>query len=147
MENTLFNLLPQRPPLLLLDQVNNKTVEAFSAEVTITKESLLFNGESVPAWAGIEYMAQAVAAYHSSFIRESDNVEVGFIVGVRNYKSKVSDFLLGQKLFMKVEEVIIDNGIGSFNTSITINDEVVTETKMTTYIPTNDLLNKIKEDV
>ncbi len=144
MEEVLFNLLPQRPPLLLLDSVNNESIEAFSAETVITKDSLLLSGDSVPAWAGIEYMAQAVAAYHSSFIKEGDKVEIGFIVGVRNYKSKVSDFKIGEKLVMNVEEIVIDNGIGSFNTTISIDGKVVTETKMTTYIPTKELLLKFK---
>ena len=60
----LDELIPHRPPMVLLDAVESFDPDALSltARVTITPESLFCEPEGVPNWVAIEYMAQTAAA-------------------------------------------------------------------------------------
>ena len=56
-------LVPHAGPMVLLDRVISADDENLCAEVRIRADSLFCVAGEVGAWAGLEYMAQAIGAY------------------------------------------------------------------------------------
>ncbi|PRC95145.1 hotdog family protein [Solimicrobium silvestre] len=114
------SLIPHKDPMVLLDRVIAVDAESLCAELTITPESRFFDGAGVGAWIGIEYMAQAIAAFagYSAQQRE-EAVKVGFLLGSRRYECSCSSFLLGSVLQVQVQRVLQnENGLGAFECTI-----------------------------
>lgn len=111
------DLVPHAGLMSLLDRVIEYEEESLQAEVAIHRDSLFAEDKGVPAWVGIEYMAQTIAAYAGAQRRLNGlNVKVGFLVGSRRYESSHSYFPLGSTLSIEVQrEFQADNGLGVFS--------------------------------
>ena len=113
-------LVPHAAPMLLLDRVVNADADKLCAEVAIADDSLFQTGTGVGAWVGIEYMAQAIAAwagYHAQ--QRGEAVKIGFLLGSRRYDANVPYFATGSTLHVEVQKLLqADNGLGSFACSI-----------------------------
>jgi predicted hotdog family 3-hydroxylacyl-ACP dehydratase len=99
----LQQLLPHRPPMILLTRMVEATATTAACEVDIGPDTQFCGGEGVAAYIGIEYMAQAVAAF-SGFQRHCNGqpIEVGFLISVPKFKSCIQSFRLGQTLRVEV---------------------------------------------
>jgi predicted hotdog family 3-hydroxylacyl-ACP dehydratase len=88
-----------------------------SAEVHITPDSVFADDRGVPAWIGLEYMAQAIAAYGGREERERGGApKIGFLLGTRKYLCDTDSFPFGQKLLIIVRpEMSAESGIQVFN--------------------------------
>ena len=115
-------LVPHAAPMLLLDRVISVDADKLCAQVAIGDDSLFLTGTEtgVGAWVGIEYMAQAIAAwagYHAQ--QRGEAVRIGFLLGSRRYDASVPYFATGSTLHVEVEKLLqADNGLGSFACSI-----------------------------
>ncbi len=116
------DLVPHSGTMSLLDTVIDWDEERLTAQVCIRPDSLfvapLANGsQAVPAWIGIEYMAQAIAAYAGVQARQrGEPVRVGFLVGSRKYTCNQPGFAVGSQLTITVErEMQADNGLSVFS--------------------------------
>ncbi len=80
----------------------------------IGDHNLLFNAESqtVPAYVGIEFMAQSVAAWslHTMRWKNGTTPPIGFLLGSRRYKSLCDEFTQGQTLDIH-EQLMEDSGM------------------------------------
>jgi len=87
------------------------------AEVEIKPDQLFADNGKVPAYVAVEYMAQAVAAFAGLKAVTSDQeVKIGFLLGTRKLVLNGEYFMVGDKLSIKVEEVMTsDNGLSTFN--------------------------------
>lgn len=119
-EWTVDELVPHRGDISLLDRIMGHGDPWLEARAVITRNNLFLEHGEVPAWAGVEYMAQAVAAWAGTQARvEGRPVKVGFLLGSRRYESSVAGFPEGSTLRIRVEqEMIGDNGLGVFNCRI-----------------------------
>jgi predicted hotdog family 3-hydroxylacyl-ACP dehydratase len=96
----------------LLDSIESYSEDGLIASVTIREDSQFITARGVPAWVGIEYMGQAIAAVAGARARDnSEPVQIGFLVSSRRYKSSVSFFEIGDQLQVDVSQVT-DNAIG-----------------------------------
>lgn len=114
------DVVPHSGVMSLLDRVADYTEDWLLAEVAIGPHTLFADEAGVPAWVGIEYMAQAIAAF-AGIQRRQQGLEaaVGFLVGTRKYSSSHSYFPAGTTLKVEVErEFQADNGLGVFACSI-----------------------------
>ena len=81
-------LVPHTGPMCLLDRVIDAGDEHLVAEVTIRADDLFADGGAVGAWVGIEYMAQAVAAWAGWRARVQGGApKIGLLLGTRDYRS------------------------------------------------------------
>jgi len=114
------SLLPHSGLMVLLDRVISVDEESLCAEVTIRPDSLFMGVDGVGSWVGVEYMAQAIAAFAGYAARlNGDVVKVGFLLGTRRYETSCSGFAPGSVLRVHVQRVLqADNGIGSFECHI-----------------------------
>src|SRR5204863_4226908 len=86
------------------------------AEVDVAPDSLFAQADGVPAWVGIEYMAQTIAAWAGGRARRAGREPaVGFLLGSRRYQAHRPAFACGQTVRICTRcEFIGDNGLGQF---------------------------------
>ena len=115
-EYDIDDLVPHSGSMCLLDRVVDYGEDWLHAEVGISPESLFAEERGVPAWVGIEYMAQAIAAYGGLLERAKGNEpKIGFLLGSRNYACDADYFTIGLTLSIKVtRELIAENGLNVF---------------------------------
>jgi len=125
-------LVPHSGTMSLLDQVVEYEDDWLIAEVNIHPDTLFLADNVVPAWIGIEYMAQTIAAFAGIHAKaEQQDVKVGFLLGTRKYASSKSHFVLGSCLKIRVEkEMQSEAGLGVFNCSITCDNNIDSEQEL-----------------
>ena len=113
-------LVPHEGQMVLLDRVVHADDETLIAEVTIGPASLFCDGDGVGSWVGVEYMAQAIAAYagYKAWLR-GEPVKIGFLLGARRYQCSQPLFAIGSVLRVHVQRALQgDNGLGAFECRI-----------------------------
>ncbi len=118
----LAELLPHAGDMILIDQVLSFDEEQIHTRVTV-KPGGLFNRPDggLPAWVGIELMAQSVAAYAGCRARQHGAaVELGFLLGTRKFECNVDHFPAGTELTIHgLRSLEDDNGMGVFECHLT----------------------------
>ncbi|MFP6851425.1 MAG: hotdog family protein [Pseudomonas sp.] len=110
-------LIPHAGNMILIDQVLRFGDDDIETQLTV-RNTGLFNlaDGSLPAWVGIELMAQSVAAYAGCQARLlGEPVELGFLLGTRNFQCNVEHFPAGSLLHIHASRSLQDdNGMGVF---------------------------------
>lgn len=114
------SLVPHSGTMVLLDRVVALADETLCAELVIKPDTLFCDGQGVGAWVGVEYMAQAVAAFAGYEARVRGRpVKVGFLLGSRRYQSHRPSFPVGSTLHIHVQRALQgENGLGAFECRI-----------------------------
>ena len=104
------DLLLHRPPMLLLKSVVRWDERELEALVDPRDSQLFMDADGrIPAWVGIEYMAQAVGALAGiESLRNGQPVRLGFLLGTRRYHAELSHFDPAQELRVTVRELLRD---------------------------------------
>ncbi len=108
-EPRLFELLPHRPPMLLLDKVVAVSARHARSQVTITPQAPFFvSHEGVPTWVALEYMGQT-AALIAGYQLQNGIVEphVGLLLGTRKFSATVPWLRENQTLDVSCEELAV----------------------------------------
>ena len=139
MKYDVLELVPHAQPMSLLDRLVECGVDHVEAEVTITAQTLFLENGSVGGWVGIEYMAQAIAAWAGYHARETGKpVKIGFLLGSRRYLAHVPGFTLGSVLRIKAERELQDAaGLSAFTCSIQRDGESLADATITVFQPEN----------
>lgn len=96
---TLAQTLPHRGDMRLLDEVVGYEAEAVRARVHVRAASAFCESDGVPAWVGLEYMAQAMAVFSGiELLQRGETPRIAFLVGTRRYESIVPSFAIGTTL-------------------------------------------------
>ena len=107
MNNQLYDLIPHREPMLLLNKVIAVADNSSSSEIIISASSSFFlAGRGVPSWIGIEYMGQT-AALIAGYQRINGKVapHVGMLLGTRKYEALVPWFCEDDVLVVTCAEI------------------------------------------
>lgn len=135
-------LVPHAGQMLLLDKVIEYDNESLVAEVVVRGDGLFNVVDQVPAWVGIEYMAQTIAAHGGMMcVLAGKPIQLGFLLGTRRYVSNITAFKVGERLTITVNRIMEDQGLGVFNCHI-IADGIDISAKLNVYQPT-DAKNKV----
>jgi len=128
-------LLPHDGKMVLLDKVLAYDEESLSAELVVRDDGLFGDGKTVPAWLGIEYMAQTVAAHGGMMCYLAGQpINLGFLLGSRKYISNISSFIVGTSLTVQVKRIIEDQGLAVFSCQI-IAEGIDISAKLNVYQP------------
>lgn len=102
----LAQLLPHQPPMILIDRLLEANAREALCEVTITSQSLFLETAGVPAFVGIEYMAQSIAAHigYQHYLAD-EPITLGLLMGTRRVEMCCAFFALGQTLRIHVAHV------------------------------------------
>lgn len=128
-------LLPHEGKMVLLDKVLKYDEESLTAELVVRDDGLFGDGKTVPAWLGIEYMAQTVAA-HGGMMRRlaGQPINLGFLLGSRRFISNVPEITVGTSLTVNVKRIIENQGLGVFACQI-LSEGVDMSAKLNVYQP------------
>ena len=121
-------LLPHDGRMLLLDEFVQHSDAGIMTAVTIRHDSVLCDGSrGVPAWVGMEYMAQAACAYAGVYdARAGLKPRIGLLLGTRSYQANVAILPLAARLIVSADLVMRDDAdLMVFNCRITCNNEVL----------------------
>ncbi|HIV73221.1 MAG TPA: hypothetical protein H9903_19960 [Candidatus Aquabacterium excrementipullorum] len=135
------DLVPHRGDMSWLDRILEVDAESVVAEAVIRPDTFCVDNGQAPAWAGIEYMAQAVAAWEGNRARlEQRPVDLGFLVGTRRYESTVQGFAIGARLRIEGRcELMGDNGLGMFACRVLVDGDCVASANLSVFAPRNGL--------
>jgi predicted hotdog family 3-hydroxylacyl-ACP dehydratase len=119
----LDELVPHRPPMRFLDRmISVDEVEAVAETVVRPDNPLFVATTGLPGYAGLEMMAQAIAAIDGMKRRTGGlPPKIGFLLGCRRYSVSCSSFAEGMKLHI-VAKMVFTNG-EMFNFECHIEDE------------------------
>lgn len=138
-------LLPHGPEMTVIDRLVDYSPQRSVATTTVTEASPFFVRSGVPAWVGIEYMAQTIAAHAGFEARlRGERPAVGFLLGTRSYESEVDEFALGSTLTISVEPVVMEARLAAFQCSIAT-DRVVAKAMINTYQPEAHELAQVRD--
>ena len=114
-------LLPHRGPMLLLDCVLSGDKDSILVEATVPRTAWYLDEQGgMPAWIGIELMAQAIAAHTGLKGRlRGEPPKRGVLLGTRAYHSRLMSFRPGAPLQISARTTYMDEGgFGAFDCAI-----------------------------
>lgn len=142
-EIAIAELLPHQAPMLLLDRLLDYQGTRVRCETRVgARHGLLLDEQgNLPAWVGLELMAQTIAAWAGMRGRErGEPVRIGMLLGSRQYQSQVPSFAAGERLVIEAECLLEDGGMASFECRILRGDEPCAEARLSTYLPSDEEL-------
>ena len=132
----LAELIPHRPPMLLLERVVAFDEESAQCAVEIRESSTFFEPGGVPAWVALEYCAQTIAAYAGLKARGSGGApKIGLLVAARELKLYTSAFPAGASLLVRVRREFGEERIGRFACEVTRDGAMVATASLSVYLP------------
>ena len=113
-------LIPHKPPMILLDDVLSHADDATVCRVRIGPTSPFVRSDgAVPSWVALEYMAQCTAAHAGLRARDGGRpVRPGFLLGSRKVVLHEARFRAGQELAVSAREAWTDGELASFECSV-----------------------------
>jgi len=137
------SLIPHRFGMALLDRLVSVSDDTLCAEARISPDCIFFDAtiNGVGSWLGIEYMAQAIAAFEGYWsLQRNEEVKVGLLLGSRHYESHCSEFAADSILQIDVHRVLQhENGLGAFDCRIidASNRRLLAHATVTVFKPDN----------
>lgn len=130
-------VMPHRGTMRLLDQVLSYNADSILAALRVPETGPFHGAGGVPAYVGIEYMAQAVACWAGCMARlRGQAPPIGFLLGSRLYTSQVPLFACGQALQIEAKrEIMGDNGLGVFACRILCAGQVLASANVSVFEP------------
>lgn len=113
-------IVPHKPPMVLLDVVTSHTPEATTCSVQIAAGAPFAGVDgNVPNWVAVEYMAQCAAA-HSGLCERAAGapIRIGFLLGSRRVVFHTPHFELGCELEVSAREAWSDGEMASFTCTV-----------------------------
>jgi predicted hotdog family 3-hydroxylacyl-ACP dehydratase len=123
-----MELVAHRPPVLLLDTFVDSTEDAVTAAVRVDPGAWYANeAGDMPAWFGLELMAQTVAVY-SGVQQATKGLEphTGYLLGTRSYVSSLPAFPAWTELMIHAKLHYLDeSGLSAFHCAILLNGATI----------------------
>lgn len=109
-------LVPHQAPMCLLDDVLEADDEHLVAEVTPRRDDLFATDAGIPGWVGIEWLAQAIAAWSGlRAVSTGGAPRLGFLLGTRRYRCTTEHFLFSRPVRVVITlDYMAGNGLGAF---------------------------------
>ena len=132
------DLVPHSGQAILLDKVVRFDDDTLQALAIVPDASPFHDEEGLlPNWMGLEFMAQAVAAWAGCQARAAgEDVVLGFLLGTRRYDCSIVHFTPGMSLIVDVERSLQDaSGMGVFECRLSSGQEVLATARLNVYRP------------
>ncbi|UGA54095.1 hotdog family protein [Vibrio sp. VB16] len=140
-------LIPHASPMIFIDEAIAIETESIHCRVTVKATNLFFNQESnaIPAYVGIEFMAQSISAwsgYHAGLKGQAS--PIGFLLGSRRYHVSVEQFLEGSVLDIYAHQIMENNGMAVFSGRIEHKGDEIAQCQLNVYVPSKEKLQEMK---
>lgn len=128
-------VVPHSDRMLLLDTVEHADENSLVASARVRADSPFVRDGVVGTWIGIEFMAQAIAAFEGCRARErGESPKVGFLIGSRHFSSTSPTFAVGATLRVEIVRQYEEGGLGLFDAKIT-GDDVTADASISVFQP------------
>jgi predicted hotdog family 3-hydroxylacyl-ACP dehydratase len=129
-------LLPHAGRMILLDRVVEWDADRIVCERVVRRGDPFIEAGGLPGWAGIELMAQAVAAWNGcQVLAAAGAIRPGFLLGTRSYRVDADAFPPGSKLIIEALRTFHDDdGMASFTCRVDTTG-VHAEARLTVFSP------------
>ena len=117
----IMELIPHRPPMLLINGLEKVSEKHSQATVIIDADTPFYQqGKGVPAWIGLEYMGQTAALIAGHQVLEGlSEPHLGFLMGSRKYEASVEYFEPHSNLTVVCEEAaLVGESLATFKCTI-----------------------------
>ncbi|MGX0937395.1 hotdog family protein [Cupriavidus metallidurans] len=130
-------VVPHGGAMRLIDELLAADDTQCVARATIRPTQLFVDDAGMPAWIGIEYMAQTIAAWAGMQARgKGCKPGPGFLLGSRRYASDVPAFPVGSVLTIRVGlEMAGDDGLSLFACTLDMGGQEVARATVSVYRP------------
>lgn len=131
------DLVPHADEMLLIDAVEHFEADHLLATYVVPSQGILTGADGrLPAWVGVEIMAQAIAAHVGVRCRLAGApIPIGVLVGARRLHVNVDAFEPGARLSVDVRRVMEDGkGVGIWTCRID-GDGVRSDAQLSVYEP------------
>ncbi|QOL16545.1 ApeP family dehydratase [Dickeya dianthicola] len=141
--------LPHQSPMVMVEDVVHVDQNSACCRVQVSPGSVLgpfLDAEgNLPAWFGIEIIAQTVGVWAGWHQRQhqDEKPRPGMLLGGRGYRCRQDIFPAGSLLEVNVTLLMRDDKIGSFDGEILIAGEVVASGRLNTYQPDETELQRL----
>lgn len=143
------DLVPHRGEMSWLDAVMHADDAGVVAQSKIRPDSYFVRDGRLPVWVGVEYMAQAVAAWAGNRARlRGQTVKIGLLLGTRRYEAHRQAFLVGDTLRIEARcELSGDNGLSMFACTLLVDEKVAATANLSVFEPPDEaaFLNSSEE--
>ena len=130
--------VPHRPPMLLIGSVLEADAERCVTLTRVDPGAWYADPDgAMPAWFGLELMAQTIAAFSGQRQRDPDQAPAfGYLLGTREYRCTVAAFPAGAQLEVeaKVHEAEI-LGLSAFACELRLDGSVLAHAILKVYEP------------
>lgn len=125
-------LLPHRPPMLLVDELVECVPGRARGRVHLRPDSPFMEAGRVRALVALEYMGQTAAACAGLRARQGGGAPaIGLLLGTRELTLAVDHFTAGDTLTVEAEQAAEDERISSFRCRVLRGEEVAAEAVLT----------------
>jgi len=131
-------IIPHRGTMLLLDSVAACNDESLTAHATVRADAWYADERgAMPAWIGIELMAQAISAHVGLLsMRAGKPMRPGVLLGTRRYASSRPAFESGAPLRVTATELLrTEDGLGAYGCVIEQGGTLLAEATVKVYQP------------
>ena len=120
LHNPIESLIPHRDPMILVHRVEERGDDFLVASVDLSRPTRFTDADGlVPAYVGLEYMAQTISAYMGAQARDRGlPVKLGFLLGCRKYSASQSHFPKNETVRVKIRVTLMDAEFGVFDCTI-----------------------------
>jgi predicted hotdog family 3-hydroxylacyl-ACP dehydratase len=131
-------VIPHRGAMRWVERVLEWDEQSAVVELTVPLDGPFHQANGVPVWIGLEYMAQAIAAWAGCSARHhgQPSTKIGFLLGTRRYSVETSHFVPGTLLRVEARcELTSDEGLGIFVCRILKDEQVLASASVSVYQP------------
>lgn len=131
------DVVPHSSRMLLLDTILSADGTSLTAQARVREDNPFARDGVVGAWIGVEYMAQAIAAFEGCRAREHGaGPKVGFLIGSRHYSCSAPVFPVGTSLEVRIVRQWEEGGLGLFEGTLR-GGEITAEASISVFQPDN----------
>lgn len=131
-------ILPHRGTMLFIDTVTHFSSTGATCSYQPQENAWYADDQgNMPAWMGIEIMAQAIAAHVCmNAIARGEEPKMGALLGTRSYQSGVAAFAAGAPLSIEaLLEFRDDNGLGAYQCCIEADGQKIASATLKVFEP------------
>ena len=134
------DVLPHRGTMRLVDEIVACDDEAVAVLANVDPQAWYADAQgAMPAWIGIELMAQAIAAHVGLIaMRAGGRARPGVLLGASRYEAHVCSFAPGEQLRIEAKELLkSEEGHGAYECTISADDRCLAQAVVKVFQPTD----------
>jgi len=134
------DVLPHRGTMRLVDEIVACSDDAVAVLCRVDRHAWYADAQgAMPAWLGIELMAQAIAAHVGLIaMRAGGRARPGVLLGASRYEAHAPSFAPGARLRIEATEVLkSEQGHGAYECTIASDDRCLAQAVVKVFQPTD----------